>query len=238
MKPLKKLLSALCVTALLSFSNPIVSSSPAELNEFRESGNNLNQEVKTGLDELISDSEESLRRNISNVEKVFEGLAVEEEIGVGIKIYKNTEKKDYYYFIMASVDTYTDGSPNDRLLFTNDLSFSFDEKEFLSRLEDYHNLSGPAASGRARGTTFVLDDSVKEFYVGVKYVNVVENKEERLVYLVKISPSDSGYAFEGEASKSDYAKNNLKIYKQNTLNSSLNAYSKRRSVIRNNSEKV
>lgn len=198
MKGFKSLVSALCAAAVFSMPVYSVSSNETEVITLRRaSDRSLYHEVEEGLDELISDSEESLRKNISNVEKMFEGLAVEGEIGVGIKIYRNMEKKEYYYFMMASVDKYTDGSSKDRFLFVNDLSFSFDEKDFLSKLEIYSHLSGPEASGRARGTTFVLDGSVKEFYVGVKYMDVVEKKEKRLVYLVKILSHGEDYAFDG-----------------------------------------
>lgn len=200
MKNLKKLLPALCFTTILSFSNPIVYSG-SELNVHNEVANHLNQEVKKELDELISYSEESLRRDIPDIQKVFEGSAIEKELGVGIEIYKNTNKKDYYYFIMASADIRTDGSSNDKLLFTNDLAFSFDEKKFSSLLEEYHSLDGPEASGRASGRTFILDNSVKEFYLGVKYVNIAEQKEGKLVYLIKILPNANGYSFKGEVMK-------------------------------------
>ncbi len=201
MKHLKKLLPALCVATVLSFSNPLVYSSPAELNGHNEVSNHLNQEVKKGLDDLISDLENSLKENIPNVEEVFKGSAIEKEIGVGIKIYRNMEKKDYYYFIMASADTYTDSSSNDKLLFTNDLAFSFDKERFFSKLEEYHSLNGREASGRASGKTFVLDNSIKEFYLGVKYVDITEQKEGRLIYFIKILSNVNGYSFEGETIK-------------------------------------
>lgn len=205
MKYLKKLFSTLCVVTVLSFSNPFVYSSFAESDRSYEvADNNLYQEVKTGLEELIADLEGSLKKNIPDVEEVFEGSAIEREIGVGIKIYKNTAKNGYYYFLMASIDVRTDGSSNDRLLFTNDLSFSFNKEGFLSNLKDYYSLSGPEASGRARGTTFILDDSDKQFYLGVKYLDILKEKEKVLAYTVKISPHDEEYIFEGEASNNDY----------------------------------
>lgn len=198
MKSIKTLFSALCIAGLLSLPWYSISSDRDELAGLRRaSDKRLYQEVEKALDERISISEKSLKGNIPYVEKVFDGSSIEGEIGVGIKIYKNKKKANYYYFLMATVDKYTDNSSRDNFLLVNDLSFSFDETDFSSKIARYNALGNIESDGRGRGTTFTLDDSVKNFYVGVKYYDEVQKKEGYLIYVLKVSSNESNYVFDG-----------------------------------------
>jgi len=201
MKRFKLFFSALCAAAV--FSMPVYSFSGGDGEGVvlrRASEKCLYEEVEKELGQRISDLEESLKRNISDVDEVFAGSTVEGEVGIGVKVYRNKEKTGYYYFLMATVDSHTEYSKQpseNKFLLINDLCFSFGQADFLSQLA-IHSVPGDVESdGRAKGATFVLDDSAKEFYVGLRYYNNVSKKEGCLVYFLKILPSSDRFVFEG-----------------------------------------
>ncbi len=165
MKYFRKLFLALCAAVALTLPQYSVSAENTNL-EGRLGTSNivLCEEVDRKLSDRISILEESLKKHAPYV-KVFDGLAVKEELGVKIKVFqKKTEQKTYHYFLMATADKYTDGSSKDRFLLLDDLAFSFDKEICYSRLDDHSALRASPSNGRARGTTFILNDSDKEFY--------------------------------------------------------------------------
>lgn len=195
MKYLKNLFLALCIAGALSIAAPTGRAESTSLVGYRKAfDKRLYHQVEIALGQRISGLEKSLKENIPQVDEVFDGSTIMGEIGVGVKVYKNNNKDGYYYFLMATIDKLTkdDNPPSkSRYVFVNDLSFASGQTEFISKLKEDLTLAG--SDGRSKGTTFILDSSVKKFYVGVRYHDGTENKEGYLFYVLEFD----GQTFQG-----------------------------------------
>jgi hypothetical protein len=200
MKYLKKLLSVLCYATVFIMPWYPVSAGYDELVELRKASDNvLYHEVEDNLSSKILVLEKSLKENISGVKEVFNGLTIRDELGIKVKVYRNQDKDDYYYFLMATADNYTDNSSKDNFIIVKDLYFSFDKNDFFSKLAGYSESSGAVNDGKAKGATFILDGSLDEFYVGLKFYNNVEKKKGHLYYKLSILPDGKHFMFKGFA---------------------------------------
>lgn len=202
MNRLKKTLSCLCMATMLSLPMGTMANEGFNLGLLKSASDEvLCYNVESKLDEHISGLEKSLKDYIPNVKEIYYGSTVKDEIGIGVKILhnKNTDKQDYYYFLMAVVDNEPIGSDNDKHILFGKVCFSFYETDLLSKLARNRNESNPLRNMSYRGTTFILRDSDTDFYVGIPFYSISDMTNGNLIYHVKIDHLEKKITFKGYA---------------------------------------
>jgi hypothetical protein len=145
----------------------------------------LYQEVREAVNERVSILEDSLSKNIPCVKEVFDGYAVQDELGIEIKIYKNKEEMKDESFSSKVGSVF---ASRDKVVECNDINecFEYIKNEaigYVKRLEKHHG------SERWERMTRIYSGATLNGELGLGII-VYQYKEKRDEFYVLVVASD------------------------------------------------